>query len=343
METETKNAERETWLQARKRFVGGSDSAALFNEGYGCTRRLVYDKRDVPIDFPRTPQENEAMQRGNDLEELAALKFQEMSGLKIRRMGTQVSKEEPHAGVNIDRQIVGVPEDRLLELFPGPQGQYLPPTGVLEVKTANEHVFKQIIQDGVPSHYVLQMQHSLAVTGYKWGIFAVLGVGPTLWRLIWFPMLRDDVLCKRILERVGEVWNFVENGPFPPPLPQPDKRCAKCEWRKTCLGSAFTAPPEDGGNYVEDDSLAEIGADYIRAREAAIEANETWEVVKGALKERLGDRQHAAIPSLGARIRFVEVVQERVDTRGLKAKFPDVAAQCIKPVRSRPLYFDASE
>ena len=345
IETLPEGTDRAEWLERRRRFIGGSDSAAMFNEGYGCTRRLVYDKRGTPIDFPRTQQEIETMQRGTELEELVAFKFQTETGLKIRKSATRVSKEEPRAGVNIDRQIVGVSEKKLGELFPKSyeSGVVLGPTGVLECKTANENVFKQIQIKGVPSHYVLQMQHSLAVTGYKWGIFAVLGYGPTLWRLLWFPMLRDEKLCQAIIARVPEVWKMVEFGPFPDALPQPDKRCSKCEWRRTCLGSAFTAAPEDDGVYAEDDSLSEIVADYLSAKAAAAETDEVLEIVKGQLKTRLGDRQHVAIPSLNARIRFKEVIQQRVDTNGLKAKYPEIASECVKPVKSRALYVDVTE
>lgn len=300
-------SDKDQWLAARKKFIGGSDSAAMFNEGYGCCRRLVYDKRGTPIDYPRTPAEIETMQRGTDLEEMVAFKFQQETGLKIRRTGTRISNVEPRAGVNMDRQIIGVSEMQLSEYFPGEfkNGTVLGPTGVLECKTANEFVFKQILRDGVPPHYVMQMQHSLAVTGYKWGVFAVLGYGPMLWRVIWFPMLRDDNLCDAILNRVPDVWTMIEGGALPPALPQPDKRCPKCEWRRTCLGSqlALNVPDEDK-DVPTDDSLAELAADYLAARRASDEAGEIVETIVGQIKEKIGDAPGALVPAAGIGFSF---------------------------------------
>lgn len=295
-------SERTQWLEGRKQYIGGSECASMFNEGYGCTRRLVYEKRSIPIDYPRTPAEMQTLRRGQDLEEMVAFKFQEETGLRIRRMGTRVSKEEPRAGVNIDRQIIGVSEMQLSDYFPREfeAGIVLGPTGVLECKTANEFVFKQIERDGVPPHYVLQMQHSLAVTGYQWGIFAVLGYGPMLWKLLWFPMRRDDALCQSILKRVPKVWAIIENGSLPDPLPQPDKRCSKCEYRKTCMGARLQINIADEDKDIPaDDSLAELANDYIVARQASEEAAEVVEVIAGEIKERIGTNLGALVPAAG--------------------------------------------
>ena len=45
--------DRAQFLQDRKQGVGGSDIASLFNIGWGCKRRLFYDKTNTPEDFPR--------------------------------------------------------------------------------------------------------------------------------------------------------------------------------------------------------------------------------------------------------------------------------------------------
>jgi predicted phage-related endonuclease len=317
---EDQPTEREQWLAARKQFIGGSDSAAMFNEGYGCCRRLVYDKRGTPIDYPRTPAEIETLQRGTDLEEMVAFKFQQESGLKIRRMGTRISKVEPRAGVNVDRQIVGITGERYRDLFPDANVEFWTPTGVLECKTANEFVFKQILKDGVPPHYVMQMQHSLAVTGYKWGVFAVLGYGPMLWRVIWFPMLRDDNLCDAILNRVPDVWTMVEGGELPPALPQPDKRCPKCEWRRTCLGAqlALNVPDEDK-DVPTDDSLAELATDYMVARKTSDEAAELVDTIATQIKERIGDRPGVLVPAAGVGFSYKKAAPPmRWDGKGIE-------------------------
>jgi predicted phage-related endonuclease len=294
--------EREQWLEGRKQYIGGSECAAMFNEGFGCCRRLVYEKRGTPIDYPRTPTEIQTLQRGNDLEEITAYKFAQESGLKIQKHATRISKDEPRAGVNIDRRIIGITGERFRELFPKADVDFWTPTGVLECKTANEFVFRQIERDGVPPHYVLQMQHSLAVTGYKWGVFAVLGYGPALWRIIWFPMLRDEKLCESILNRVPAVWAIIEaaDGELPPILRQPDKRCPKCEYRRTCLGTLLVPNvPDEDKDIPQDDSLAELAIDYLAARRASEEAGELVDTIADQIKEKIGEAIGALVPAAG--------------------------------------------
>jgi predicted phage-related endonuclease len=200
------SAEREQWLEERRGYIGGSDCAALFNEGYGCTRRLVYDKRGTKPDFPRTLDQMETLQRGTELEELVVYKFQRETGLKVRCSGTVLSKTAPHAGVNIDRMITTPSPEVLVKLFGADMAARMIGPGVLECKTANEFVFDKVSKKGAPLDYVLQMQHSLAVRNWEWGIFAVLGFGPTMWRLKLFPMFRDEKLIQAILtSRRGSV------------------------------------------------------------------------------------------------------------------------------------------
>jgi predicted phage-related endonuclease len=83
---------------------GGSDAAAIFNEGWGCARRLFYDKTDTPPDFQRTEREESILRRGTLMEELVAEEYSFITGRKIRRMPTRVSKKYPWMRVNIDRR-----------------------------------------------------------------------------------------------------------------------------------------------------------------------------------------------------------------------------------------------
>jgi predicted phage-related endonuclease len=335
------SAEREQWLEGRREYIGGSDCSALFNEGYGCTRRLVYDKRGIKPDFPRTKDQLEILQRGTELEELVVFKFQKETGLKVRCVNSpQFSKSSPHAGVNLDRMITTPDPEVLAKLFGTEMAAKMTGPGVLECKTANEFVFAKIEKNGAPKDYVLQMQHSLAVKNWHWGIFAVLGYGPALWRLMLFPMFRDEALVETILNRVEEVWGVIENGPYPDALPQPDKRCKSCQFRKTCLGSSFMAPAEDGGDYVEDESLGEIVGHFLAAKREADEFGKIKDTIAGQLKKLLGDRQHVLVSALNSRIRFVPTEQERIDTDALRAKYPAIAKECSKKVPVRALYVE---
>ena len=66
---------RALWLDERRKGIGGSDMADLFElpELGGCQRRLWYDKTNTPPDVPRLPLL--VMRRGQALEALAAAEY----------------------------------------------------------------------------------------------------------------------------------------------------------------------------------------------------------------------------------------------------------------------------
>jgi predicted phage-related endonuclease len=98
-------ARREAFLQERKKGVGGSDVASVFNEGYGCRLRLWREKRGEVPDYPR--EENDAMLIGTALEPIAAMKYER----EARRTVIIVKRPiihplHPELRVNVDRQIM---------------------------------------------------------------------------------------------------------------------------------------------------------------------------------------------------------------------------------------------
>jgi hypothetical protein len=322
--------ELEQWLSERKRGIGGSEAAAIFNEGWGCHRRLVYDKRDVVPDYLRSEKEERILQRGTDLEDIVAQKFQRdirirlgydpddaASGPRVRRQAAKVSKTHPHARVNIDRQIIAITKDELLALtvdretgvsyfadyFDGDPGP-----GYLECKTINEYALKALLEDGLGKHpdYIIQMQHGLGVSGYRWGIFAF--IEPTWYNAsvrdcplpLWFPMKRNEPLIAEDLRRVEDTWTLVETpySPLPAPLPDGDKRCKSCLWRKSCRGEAYLMAQaglkgEDASSdYIalSDPKLVEVAAIYRERREASEIAAADLDIAKQQLQDELRNR-----------------------------------------------------
>jgi putative phage-type endonuclease len=287
---------REEWLEQRRQGVGGSDAAAIFNEGWGCARRLYYDKTDTPPDFQRTEREESILRRGTLMEELVAEEYSFITGRKIRRMPTRVSKKYPWMRVNIDRQILN--DER------GP--------GVLEVKTANPWVFRQMKEvdpetgkpKGLPNEYVLQEHHAFAVTGYQWGAFAVMNA--STWEMLPFEIEPNYTLIDALIEAEHNFWAAVQERRIPNALEKPnDKRCANCQWRKTCRGQVVIVP-DDESEYVEDESLSELASDLKEAWEIAEEKTALAEHIESLLKEAVGQRTHIKIPSVGYRIRWAQ-------------------------------------
>lgn len=341
------------WLEQRRLGIGGSDCASLFPEDskYGCTLKLYYDKIGQVPDFQRTAREERIMRRGTLFEDTVAAFFTEETGLKIRRQPSRVSKDHPWMRVNMDRQIISVTRKQLVSLWPqyedllslsedcGP--------GYLECKTANSFVYRKMMQPpdqggGLPNDYVLQLQHGLAVTGYKWGVFAVLEPGSG--DFVAFPMVRKENLIAEVVRRGQSFWAWKEAGSQPQPLKKPDSRCKNCIFRKTCPLNEMIAAgiPHDDGDYQADDSLAELGADLRDAEEMLEEKETLVEAIKDKIKDELGDRQRVLIPSIGARIRYAwSKPSERWDTKGLEAEHPELKDKYKKLGKpSRAFYFE---
>jgi predicted phage-related endonuclease len=300
---------REDWLEQRRRFIGGSDSASLFDleSKYGCSTRLFFDKQGQKPDYPRTQREEDILKRGNVWESVTANYFAEQTGLKIRRWPARVSKEHPFMGVNMDRQIVGTSTEELKKLWPDSEaiqkmeGECGP--GYLECKTTNEYEFKRMMQEGITVDYIFQVNHGLVVTGYKWGAFAVLE--PTWGQFASFPVVFIPGLGDEQVKRSEAFWDDLQAGVMPEPKVN-DKRCKNCLYRRSCPRSKDLLADADkewkAEGYVVDDSLAELVSDYREALSIADSKQETVDAIKERIKEQMGAREKVEVPSCGMRI-----------------------------------------
>ena len=315
--------DREQWLRRRKLGIGGSDAAALFNEEYGCQRALWFDKRDVPADFPQ--EETGPMLLGTALESLVCDLYAARTGRALRVSEAVAHPDQPWMRCNVDR---------LIEPVADRDG-----VGVLEVKTAGGFLFRGLRQAGLRTSYILQLNHNMYVTGLRWGAFAVMSRDTG--ELVYFDVERDDALCATIAEAGERVWRMVQHGPMPEPLPEIDRRCKTCPWRRQCRGEALLAAAgplgrEDAGATLDaDEGLAPLLVDYREAERMADAANETLDLVKQSIRTYLADRT-GAICSEG-KVIFRSQIAQRVDAALLKARHPDIYQQVLKPSASRPL------
>lgn len=347
---------REQWLEERRRGIGGSDCASLFPEDtkYGCTLKLYFDKINQLPDFLRTPREERILRRGVLFEDIIATLFCDETGLQVRRQKSREMPGKPYMRVNMDRQVINITRSKLVSIWPQYEELLALPEecgpGYLECKTANSFVYRRMMQPpdqggGLPIDYVLQLQHGLAVTGYRWGVFAVLEPGSG--DFVAFPMTRRENLIQEIIRRAESFWAWKEAGKAPSPLEKPDSRCSNCLFRKTCpLNDMIAAGiPKDDGEYQTDDSLAELACDLREAKEMLAEKQELVDTITDVIKEKVGDRQRISIPSAGMRIRWT-YSKPRVswDTKALDAAMNDEFKSKYKkagsPVRS--FYIEAA-
>lgn len=247
--------DRDEWLDRRKTGIGGSDAAAILGVNPYKTPLDVYRDKvgDVPPSAITKP-----MRAGILLEPIAADMYAEETGRGIRR---QPLKRHPEYGFmigNVDRQI-----------FAGTgEGDYaVETTGILEIKTAGMATFSRCKAHGLDDSMVVQLMHYLAVYGYEWGSFALLG--RERWELIHFDLERDDEFIDQLIDRERAFWLDHVEAHVPPHVDEEDE---------------ILVPEVEGELAImEDPKWQEVAQDYREARHL----KDTAKDLESTAKERV--------------------------------------------------------
>ena len=185
---------RAAWLEERRRGIGGSDVAAILGMSKWKTPLQVYlDKRG---ESELTP-DNDSMLWGRVLEPVIRQQYSERTGRSVRVPEKMLySLDYPFMLANLD----GFTDDHR----------------VLEIKTARYgDDWGEPGSDEIPTEYLLQVQHYMAVTGFPVADVAVL-IGGSDFRLYEVPS--DKELQEMVIQREAEFWRRVVDGEPPEPV-----------------------------------------------------------------------------------------------------------------------------
>lgn len=179
----TKDMSDKDWLAHRQTGIGGSDVGVILGVNKWKSPIQLYFEKIGEVKEPVL--DNEYIYWGNVLEDVVAQEFSKRTGKKVRRVNKMFRHPKYDFMIaNIDRSVVG--EDALLEC-----------------KTTSEFNKDKWNDDEIPSSYLAQVQHYLAVTGYKKAYIAVLIGGN---RLVWKEIERDEDLINLIIDKEKEFW-----------------------------------------------------------------------------------------------------------------------------------------
>lgn len=305
--------DRIAFLADRKKGIGGSDVASLFSAGYGCRRRLFYDKTNTPEDFPRFTKEEEKdrLDLGNHMEPFFADKYAKKTGRAVRVLNeTQCAETVPHLRVNVDRIIHGfkISEPSEMRKSLGLDGDLVPHYGVLEIKSVGVGVFRHYKKTGLPIDYIWQLQAGMLAAGLSWGSFCI-GCRDT-GEIVSWDEERNETLCNEIRIEVPRFWETVEETltkkaltgiemadlgmpDLPPRLEPDDPRCQRCEFRTTCQGNALIQI--DTGDAVPRHDLQPVLQQFDERKKLFDMAEELLDETKDELRDALGDTQAAMV------------------------------------------------
>ena len=285
----TDNMAYSDWLEYRKKGIGGSDASVVC----GINRY----KSPVELWMEKTNQlpgqeAGESAYWGTQLEPIVRTEFSKRTGVEVNRVTSLLQSEEhPFMLANLD----GVCEH--------------PEFGscIFEAKTASAYKACEW-EDNIPDEYQLQIQHYMAVTGYKAAYIAVLIGGNTFrWKLI----ERDEELIAMLISLESIFWNHVQK--MTPPQLDGSEASAKFlaeRFPKSNPKSQITLPSEAG----------ELLARYDEASEQLETAKEQKQKAENLLKQMLGENESGI---WGSRIiTWKSISQERLDSKTLKAEHP---------------------
>ncbi|MCM1167599.1 MAG: YqaJ viral recombinase family protein [Lachnospiraceae bacterium] len=286
--TTTENLPYEDWLEFRKKGVGGSDAAVVCGiNKYKSPVELWMEKTNR-----MSPQEaGESAYWGTRLESLIRDEFTKRTGIEVKVVNQLLqSNEHPFMLANLD----GV-------CYDDTHGDC-----IFEAKTAS--AFKAgDWENSIPDEYMLQVQHYMAVTGFKAAYIAVLIGGNTFkWRFI----ERDEEIISALIQLEADFWECVKND-TPPPLDGSD---ASAKF----LAEKFSESTKTQIELPEE--ADEIIKEYLSASERLTEITEEKQLAENRLKRLLGENE---VGIVGKNIvSWKAVSQERLDSKTLKSEHP---------------------
>lgn len=284
---------REDWLAARRRGIGGSDAAAVLGMSRWKSPLQVYlEKRGESAGAP----DNEPMLWGRLLEPVIRQQYAERTGREVLVPGS-IMAHPRHDWMlaNLD----GITTDRR----------------VIEIKTARtDHDWGEPGTDEIPGHYLLQVQHYMAVTGFLVADVAVL-IGGSDFRLYEVPA--DSELQEMIISGEADFWQRVIDGVPPDPVSFADVQ--------SMFGRRSSAVGVEASAEVLD-ALEQLKS--IRAQIKAAEERE--EAAKAIVMKAMGEAE--ALTHCGKTLCTWKMAKpsSRFDTTGFKAAHADLYSQFVK-------------
>ncbi len=297
MENIAEYSSKDEWIKARMKGIGGSDAGAICGLNPYKSRLALYLEK---IGETKPVQENEMMYWGNVLEDIVAKEFERRSGLKVEKSDV-ILKSATHSFMiaNVDRLIVGIDEG-------------------LECKTANAYVKEQWLNGKVPDSYMAQIQHYMAVTGYKaWWIAVLIGGNDFRYQRV----ERDQEFIDMLIQLESDFWiNHVQAGVMP--------EADGTESSTKIINEMF--PSADiGSETILNNNVDELIQDYFEYDELAKRYSDLKDETANKIKMQLGDKEKGLTSNYI--VNWKNCTTNRIDSKKLQMEQPEIYSKYLKP------------
>ena len=302
MEICTANMSREEWLSERRKYIGGSDAAAIMGMNPYKTPLSVYsDKLGLSPD----QEDSELMRQGRDLEEYVAQRFAESTEFQVKKVDSMfVSADYPFMAANVDRMLV------------------FQPVG-LECKTTSIMNKTDFAYGEVPPTFYWQCVHYMAVTGFDCWYLAVLVLSKSFHV---FKIDRNEEHINLLIDAEVNFWNnhvLKQIPPYPTGAESDDDAVKSIYPMATNDEATDISEFESDLYYLQ---LLKRDADMLKAKISEIEQ-----------RVKLGIGEYSSGFSRHFDVSYKNQTRRTVDVDKLKAEKPDIYEQYTKASISRVL------
>ena len=311
----------EKFLTQRKRYIGGTDIAAILGVSQWASPLSVYlDKTGVPSDDKESLQ----MRRGLVLEQFIADEFE--------RVHPEFTTWKAKPKVRTDWGFpAGASTDRLIALRAKPRT----PVAILEAKTAFRFGWRDWDEANadLPDAYFIQVQHYMAVHDLPL-VYGAADVGDDKLRIV--PIPADEAVQKRLIEAGLAFWTkHVMAGVPPEPIGSDADRDA--------LGRMYPDTIPEPAVYIEGDEAQTLLSDFLSWKFKLEEAKRASEKAKQCLQALMGEHEGAVVGHW--KLTWKKQTKTLIDSKRLKAERPEIAAEYSRQSESRsfgtPKEFDS--
>ena len=297
------NMPREQWLRLRRRGIGGSDAGAIM--GVNPYKSILEVWMDKTNQIAIEETESEAAYWGKLLEPVVREEFTKRSGLSVQPVPFLLQHEE-HIFMlaNLD----GMVDDPVYGRC------------VFEAKTSSAYKADEW-EKGIPDSYYAQLQHYLAITGWKGAyIAALIGGNDFIYRFI--P--RDEAYIEKLVNKEASFWNFVKMRKMPPA----DGSKATAEFLKREYNKA-----KDASNVILPAESEKWLTQYREASAELKAVEERKNEAESNLKLLMGSHEKAYIGK--TEICWPNIVSQRLDSKRLKVDEPELYERYSNESQSR--------
>lgn len=292
------------WLKYRKMGITGTDAGAITGLNPYVSAFQVYQDKitDTIEEF-----DNESMRQGRDMEAYVASRFEEETGLKVRRANAIFQNEEhPIMLADFDRLVVGLPN-----------GQ----RAGLECKTVSPYSADKWSDGAIPLHYQMQVQHYLAVSGFDCWYVAALIFGR---EFIVRKIERDEEMIQYLITIEERFWNENVMARIMP-APDGSENCSEMIAKMYFKSDKEKTIPLFGCN------------EMLNRRQELDELIKKLDKEKTEIEQKIKmEMQDAAYATTEEyRVSWSSFDQTRLDSKKLKEEQPDIYAKYSKTSSSR--------